>query len=104
MFRPGAHELGIAMATAWCAHICPEAGSSPVVIESCDEKHPTNCTKGAGLEYRCYNPDSVSADHTAYKPGSKHYCSRDEEIRQALFQCVCNGQDKSDHPCGRQSS
>eukprot|EP01047_Picozoa_sp_COSAG01_P019354 COSAG01_NODE_1073_length_11862_cov_11.086117_3_plen_242_part_00 len=105
LLLPGTSALGMAMAKAWCTHICPQAGPDPVLIRSCDKKDLKCTTSGksggpsGAYQWRCYNPASLNGNHTAYVGGGG-YCSRNEEIEDMIESCKCNKQDRSSHPCG----
>jgi hypothetical protein len=87
----------MAMAKAWCTHTCRGAGPDPVVMRGCS-MHDTKCkTSGPNggpigeYQWRCYNPKSVNANHTAWVPGTTAYCSASEEIAHMIQTCKCNG-------------
>jgi len=88
---------GMAMAKAWCTHTCRGAGPDPVVMRGCCERDPKCTTSGPNggpsgeYQWRCYNPKSVNANHTAWVPGTTAYCSRSEEIAGMIETCKCNG-------------
>eukprot|EP01062_Namystynia_karyoxenos_P053889 TRINITY_DN438_c0_g1_i2.p1 TRINITY_DN438_c0_g1~~TRINITY_DN438_c0_g1_i2.p1 ORF type:complete len:465 (+),score=152.89 TRINITY_DN438_c0_g1_i2:122-1516(+) len=71
-----------AQMNAWCTDQlnCPVRLSPGATMRYALDDLP------AARQWRCYDPSTLNADHTAYVSG-KNYCSRDAELKACLAAC-----------------
>lgn len=82
--------ISMPMAKWFCVHKCIYSGPNSVVLQGCSLKDPdclTNNKKNGGPQWTCYNPNSLNANQTAWKPGSRNYCRANAEIKTILEMC-----------------